>query len=157
MNEVFIILGSNIDPLINVNTAIELLKKDEKIEVVKVSQFYETLPTHEYGSNFINVAVKIKTILDAEKLKTTFRVIEKKMGRVRTDDRNEARPIDIDIVFFGDLITDLIPDPDFLKYAHIAIPIIELDPTFVHPVSKKQISFYKEKFSEEIGKTIFQV
>lgn len=157
MQKVFIILGSNIDPLENVNTTLKLFKTEKKLKIEKISQFYETTPTHEYGDNFINVAVKLETNLDFEKLKILFRGMEKELGRIRTDDKNEARTIDIDIVFFGDLVTDLIPDPDFMKYAHIAIPIIELDPTFVHPVSKKQISVYKEKFMQEIGKTIFQI
>jgi 2-amino-4-hydroxy-6-hydroxymethyldihydropteridine diphosphokinase len=155
MHKVFIILGSNIDPWNNVNETLKLLKIEKKLDVERISRFYETLPTHDYGANFINVAVKLWTSLDITELKKLFRIIERVKGRIRTEDRNEARTIDIDIIFYDDLIDGQIPDPEFLKYAHVAIPIIELEPSFKHPVTEKQISHYKSKFQQEIGKTIF--
>jgi 7,8-dihydro-6-hydroxymethylpterin-pyrophosphokinase len=48
------------------------------------------------------------------------------MGRVRTEDRNASRPIDIDIVLFDDVQLD----PDLDNRVYRALPVSELLPEF---------------------------
>jgi 2-amino-4-hydroxy-6-hydroxymethyldihydropteridine diphosphokinase len=64
--------------------------------------------------------------------------VERRLGRVRTADRNAPRTIDADLILWNDEALDLngrhhIPDPDLLRFAHVAVPIAELAPQMRHP------------------------
>jgi 7,8-dihydro-6-hydroxymethylpterin-pyrophosphokinase len=49
------------------------------------------------------------------------------MGRVRTEDKNASRPIDLDIILFdGDVI-----DPGIWQHVHMAVPVAELFPNTI--------------------------
>jgi 2-amino-4-hydroxy-6-hydroxymethyldihydropteridine diphosphokinase len=108
-------------------------------EVTAVSPVYETKPVGKVDQpSFLNAAVLIETDLDPHTLKVSvLRQIEKELGRVRTQDKNAPRTIDLDVVLFGCQILDLsgrhIPNPELLKYAHLAKPIADIAPNWHHP------------------------
>ena len=137
MNRVFIALGSNIDSEHNMREAVRLLSLCCRL--LAVSPVYETAPVGNMEQpNFLNAAALIETDLTAAELKArVLRVIEQDMGRVRTDDKNAPRTIDLDIALFGNQVLDLglrhIPDPDILRYPHMAIPLADLASTMRHP------------------------
>lgn len=115
---------------------------DVAIGVERVSHTYEAAPVGApHTPTYLNAAVAIRTDLSPEALKRDLlRPIEARMGRVRTNDRNAPRPIDIDIALVEDLVTrdgrssvDA-PDPDIERYAHLAFPLRDLDPAWRHPV-----------------------
>ena len=54
--------------------------------------------------NFLNLVVKIEFLKDHFELLNDINLIESKLGRIRSSVRNEPRIIDIDIIFFNDLI-----------------------------------------------------
>jgi 7,8-dihydro-6-hydroxymethylpterin-pyrophosphokinase len=64
-------------------------------------------------------------------------VIERRLKRVRTRNKNAPRTIDIDIMLFNDDITQVgsrhIPDPEVLERPFVAIPLAEIAPDYVHP------------------------
>ena len=107
--------------------------------LVAVSPVYETTPVGSTEQpNFLNAAALVETDLAAAELKIqALQVIEGQLGRVRTEDKNAPRTIDLDIALFGDQVLDLgprhIPDPDILRYPHIAVPLADLAPTMRHP------------------------
>ncbi|MGC9334521.1 MAG: 2-amino-4-hydroxy-6-hydroxymethyldihydropteridine diphosphokinase [Anaerolineae bacterium] len=137
MNRVLIALGSNINSERNMREAVRLLAL--RCRMIAISPVYETVPVgNTEQSNFLNAAALIETDLNAMELKArVLQVIEEEMGRVRTEDKNAPRTIDLDIALFGDKILDLgprhIPDPDILRYPHIAVPLADLAPTVRHP------------------------
>ena len=137
MNRVLISLGSNIDSEHNLREAVQRLAVHCTLLVV--SPVYETPPVGKVDQpNFLNAAALIATELTAGQLKTNvLQVIERELGRVRTEDKNAPRTIDLDISLFNDQVLDLggrhIPDPDILKYAHIAVPLADLAPQQRHP------------------------
>ncbi len=138
MNRVFISLGSNIDKEKNLPAAIQLLA--ERSRLVAVSSIYETAPVGSQDQPlFWNAAALVKTELDAAAFRQQVLVqIEQQLKRVRTADPNAPRTIDADLILFNTDIFELddthhIPDPDFLKYPHVAVPIAELDPELRHP------------------------
>ncbi len=59
------------------------------------------------------------------------------MGRVRTADKFAPRPIDLDIAFYGDRVLEVagkvIPDPDVLRFAHVAAPLADVAGDWIHP------------------------
>ncbi|GAB4533494.1 MAG: 2-amino-4-hydroxy-6-hydroxymethyldihydropteridine diphosphokinase [Anaerolineae bacterium] len=137
MNRVFIALGSNINSEHNLKEAVRKLAS--RCRLLAVSPVYETAPVGtRQGPNFLNAAALIETALTPAELKTqVLQVIEGELGRVRTEDRNAPRTIDLDIALFGDQVLDLgprhIPDPDIMKYPHIAVPLADIAPQQRHP------------------------
>lgn len=137
MNRVLVALGSNIDSERNMRKAIRLLAS--YCQLAAVSPVYETKPVGKTEQpNFLNAAALVETDLTAAELKTrVLQVIERKLGRVRTEDKNAPRTIDLDIALFGEQVIDHgrrhIPDPDTLKHPHIAVPLADLAPTMRHP------------------------
>ncbi len=149
MNRVFLSLGSNINKEINLPEAVHLLRT--MCQVVAVAFVYETAPVGlEKQPPFWNTAVLILTDQNACEVKRTIiSVIEQKLKRQRTDDKNAPRSIDIDIALFnadvftydpGDGRLRQIPDPDLLKFPHAAVPIAELAPDMPHPVTGQPLA-----------------
>jgi 2-amino-4-hydroxy-6-hydroxymethyldihydropteridine diphosphokinase len=137
MNCAFISLGSNIDSEYNMREAVRRLSL--RCRLLAVSPVYETAPVGKTDQpNFLNAAALVETSLAAPELKTqVLQAIEHELGRVRTADKNAPRTIDLDISLFNDEILDIgprhIPDPDILKFAHVAVPLADLAPELRHP------------------------
>ncbi len=138
-NRVFISMGSNIDAEANLAAAVLRLEELDAIEVVATSRVYETAPVGTVDQpNFLNAALLIRTPLSAEDLKAgPLREVERGLGRVRTADKNAPRTIDLDIALYNYDVLDVcgrhVPDPDLLARAHIAVPLADLAPYYVHP------------------------
>jgi len=143
MTRVFIAVGSNINPEYNIREAVQRLAS--RCRVLAVSPVYETAPVGKTDQpNFLNAAALIETDLTAAELKTqVLQVIERELGRVRTEELNAPRTIDLDIALFGDQVLDVrsrhIPDPDISKYPHIAVPLADLAPQQLHPETSQTL------------------
>ncbi len=144
MNRAFVLLGSNIEREKNLPAAVRLLRRCCRVRLV--SSVYETVPVGlEEQPCFWNAAVLLETELTAAQLKSeVLAEIERELRRVRTEDPNAARTIDIDITLFNRDSFDLdathhIPDPDLLKYPHVAVPIAEVAPWLRHPETDEQM------------------
>ena len=137
--EVVISVGSNIDKEKHLPEAIRLLRGHRNIEVTKVSGFYESAAVggSKDAPPFLNAAIVIETALAPEELRSELRGIEHALGRVRTRDKNAPRTIDLDVVYYADLVHDFgeweVPDPQAASAAHIVIPLAEAAPEWVDP------------------------
>jgi dihydroneopterin aldolase/2-amino-4-hydroxy-6-hydroxymethyldihydropteridine diphosphokinase len=136
IHRVLLALGSNINAEHNLQAAAQRLAS--RFHLRAVSPVYETAPVGKTDQpNFLNAAASIETDLAAAELKQALQAIEQELGRVRTDDKNAARTIDLDISLFDAQVLDLeqrhIPDPDILRYPHIARPLADLAPQQRHP------------------------
>jgi 2-amino-4-hydroxy-6-hydroxymethyldihydropteridine diphosphokinase len=143
MNRVFVSLGSNIDPQRNLPEAVRRLAA--RCRLVAVSPVYETAPVGKTDQpNFLNAAVQIETELPPADLKAMLQAIEDELGRVRTEDKNAPRTIDLDISLYNDLVLELghrqIPDPEILQFPHIARPLADLAPQYRHPATGQTLS-----------------
>ena len=143
MNTVYILTGGNLgDRLANLQKAKECLG-EETGSIVSSSSIYET---EAWGNNdqpdFYNQVHIIITKLSAEEMMGKILKIEEEMGRVRTF-KNASRTIDIDILFFNDDVINkkdlIIPHPEINNRRFVLIPLDELSPELVHPVSGKTI------------------
>lgn len=138
MNRVFVLLGSNIDKEKNLPAAVSLLSQSSTISAVS-SVFVTTPVGMEDQPLFWNASALIETKLDAFSFRRIVLAnVEKSLKRVRTSNRYAPRTIDADITLFNQDVFDLdethhIPDPDLLKYAHVAVPTAELAPDMKHP------------------------
>ncbi len=138
-NRAFVALGSNIDPEENLRAAVALLREHDDVTVVRTSPVYETAPVGSVGqAKFLNAAVLLMTYLSPRDLKgNVLSEIEQMLGRVRTSDKNAPRTIDLDIALFNYDVFEMglrhVPDPDLQRYAHVAVPVADLAPYYVHP------------------------
>lgn len=136
-----ILLGSNIEREHNIPQALQRLSSHPALRFLASSGVYESAAVG--GSRpqpiFSNSAVLIETAQNPTALRHTLRAIEAALGRVRTADKYAPRPIDLDIVLYDDFVGDVegsrLPDPELLRFAHIAVPCAEIAPHWVHPVT----------------------
>jgi len=135
---VYLGLGSNLgDREQNISRAIEMLS--HWLHVEKVSSYYETEPVG-YGQQprFLNAVCEATTSLAPEELLSVAKEIEIALGR-KPSSPNGPRPIDIDIVFYGDSVTKslhlTIPHPRLEERAFVLVPLTEIASELVHPVS----------------------
>lgn len=122
-HQVCLSLGSNIEAKANILKAVELLK--EQLTILMVSSVWESASADCCYPDFLNLSMLVSTSLEARPLKQQLlRPLEARMGRVRTADKNAARPIDIDIILYDGKVLD----PDLWRQVYLAIPISELFP-----------------------------
>lgn len=120
-----LMLGSNIRPEENLQQALYLLR--EQVSIQKISSVWKTPAVGSPGPDFLNAAILVQTDLGARELKdSVLRPLETKLGRVRVEDKNAPRTIDLDIIIFDDVLLD-----DALWHqAYLAVPISELLPEY---------------------------
>ena len=147
MTIVYLCLGSNTgDRLKLIEQAVSLLNLAQDIKLIRTSALYETEPWGVKDQNwFLNMIAEIKTPLSAQDLLIKCQNIERTLGRNREKEtRWGERPIDIDIIFYGKEIINTqlltVPHKHMHERAFVLVPLLELVPDFVHPVSNKTIS-----------------
>ena len=136
----YLCLGSNMgNRQDNLDRALAL--SSQRLQVKRISSIYETEPVGNIEQpHFLNLVCQIYTSLAPNELLTLAKGIEIKMGRTPAI-RNAPRPIDIDILLYGDQVIDtpelIIPHPRLPERAFVLIPLAELAPDLIHPVSGK--------------------
>uniref|UniRef100_A0A7C4AIL8 2-amino-4-hydroxy-6-hydroxymethyldihydropteridine pyrophosphokinase n=1 Tax=Thermodesulfovibrio aggregans TaxID=86166 RepID=A0A7C4AIL8_9BACT len=149
MHKVYLLLGSNIgDRKKNIEIALSELKHCGLI-ISKISSMYNTSPWgYIEQPEFLNVALECFTSLQPFDLLKEIKKIEKKMGRVDTV-KYGPRIIDIDIIFYDDLILKseelTIPHPLMHERLFVLKPLSEIAPDFVHPELKQSVKELIEK------------
>jgi 2-amino-4-hydroxy-6-hydroxymethyldihydropteridine diphosphokinase len=136
-NLAYLSLGSNIEPERHLSAAVVYLAQYGHVRAV--STVWETRPVgFSDQPNFLNAALLLETDLSAQALRAeAITSIEATLGRVRTENKNAPRPIDIDIMLFNHDILQVgrrrIPDPEVLERPFVAIPLAEIAPDYIHP------------------------
>lgn len=139
---VYLGLGSNMgDRQANLCRALELLSSRVRLE--KLSPVYDTAPM---GNNnqprFLNMVCCGSTSLAPSSLLSFVKTIEKKMER-KPGPPNSPRPIDIDILCYGDSIIEspalAIPHPHMAERSFVLAPLADIAPGLRHPVNGKTV------------------
>ncbi len=150
METVYLGLGSNLgNRQDNLNRALDFLS--QRLRIGKVSSIYDTEPVGSINQpRFLNLVCQVYTSLTPVGLLALAKGIESKLGRVPAKS-NASRPIDIDILFYGDQVIEtpelIIPHPRLAERAFVLIPLAEIVPELVHPVSGKTIKELKKEVS----------
>lgn len=127
----FVAVGSNIEPEVNVKKG--LAKLAARTAVRGVSTFYRTRPLgRPEQDSFINGVVEVETGLGPRELKGVLREIEAECGRLWTEDKYAPRTLDLDVIVYGDLVISeeglTLPDPEVPARPFLAVPLAELAP-----------------------------
>ncbi len=159
MSVVYLGLGSNIgDKEAHINAVLHLLS--EKYKIKKKSHLYNTEPVGYPNQEwFLNCVVEIETDVDPKHLLSSLQSMERTLGRVKTV-KNGPRIIDIDILFFGDLILKtknlVIPHPLLHERLFVLQPMMDLNPDLIHPVLKKSIQQLYKNHSKDKTVMLFK-
>lgn len=151
-NNVFFALGSNVDDREEfILSAIFYLRKICKI--IKISNIYESKAWGNTNqASFLNFCIKATTNLTPIELLNAVKEIEIKVGRIKREHWG-PREIDIDILFYNDLIIEQkdlnIPHPYIIERSFFLKPLADLEPNFIHPKNGKLIKELNSRVSDK--------
>jgi 2-amino-4-hydroxy-6-hydroxymethyldihydropteridine diphosphokinase len=134
---VYIALGTNLgNRPDNLRAALGTLPPE--VSVLAESHVYETPPWgYEDQPAFLNMVVKAETSLEPGALLKYLKQLEVQLGR-EGNFRWGPRLIDLDILFYDDLIIDtpplVIPHPRLHERAFVLVPLADVAPEYVHPL-----------------------
>ena len=139
-----IALGSNLgDSLTILKSAIATLNSTPEIAVKSHSSWYKTAPVGPPQPDYINACAILEVTLKPEELLITLLEIETKFNRIRRE-KWGPRTLDLDLLLYDDLILETptltLPHPRMTERAFVLVPLAEIAPDWVHPVTKSAIA-----------------
>jgi 2-amino-4-hydroxy-6-hydroxymethyldihydropteridine diphosphokinase len=134
-SKAYLSLGSNVEPEKHLRAAIEALHA--RFGDVVVSPVYRVPAVGFDGPDFLNAAAIVETDLSPFALVEWLQDLERANGRIRGNVKFSDRTLDVDLVYFDDVVLDLpqlqLPRPE-LRHAFVLRPLADIAPTFVDPV-----------------------
>ena len=152
---VFISIGSNMgDKYNNCLKGIELLNQLDQTTVAEVSPFYQTDPVDFIDQDwFVNGMVKITTSFSPVNLMAALKGIEQALGQFEKSVRFGPRLIDLDIVFYDNLVinqeTVTLPHPRMHIRRFVLKPLCDIDAGIMHPVLKQTVQNLLDELKED--------
>jgi len=142
VGKAYLSLGSNMEAERNLASAVSALRA--RFGALVLSPVYRTAAIGFEGADFLNAAAIIESDLDVHALNDWLHALEDAHGRDRSGPRFGDRPLDIDIVFYDDLVMEgagslRIPRPE-LRHAFVLKPLADIAPDFVDPKSGQTLA-----------------
>ena len=149
--EVFLSLGSNIDPEENLQYACRELKK--AFGNIQISSVYRNKSIGFEGNDFLNMVVKVKSTFNPSEMLDFLGRVESATGRDIGTGAFDSRTLDIDMILYNDLVHPekpfKIPRKDIELYSFVLLPLVEIEPDGIHPVTGKTFKDLWESFDQE--------
>ena len=143
MSKVYLSIGSNKgNRSVLINKAIDEIEKKVGI-IISRSSIYQSRSWGFDSNDFYNLCLLIDTDIMPKSLLINLKKIEKSMGREDIDGSYSDRFIDIDILFYDNITSDLedlkIPHPKIEIRKFVLVPMLEIADDYVHPILNKTI------------------
>lgn len=134
-----IALGSNLgDSHAILEAALATLAATPGINLQAKSSWYQTTAVGPPQPDYINGCAVLHVQMPPQMLLETLLKIEAQFGRVRRE-RWGARSLDLDLLLYDDLILDTptlqLPHPRMKERAFVLVPLAEIAPDWLEPVS----------------------
>jgi 2-amino-4-hydroxy-6-hydroxymethyldihydropteridine diphosphokinase len=150
----YICVGSNLgSKLENCRQGVAELSRGVTSRLVDRSPVYQTEPVDYKDQDwFVNYVVKIETVLEPLALLDRLKSIEDAAGRTRDSIRFGPRVLDLDIIFYDEMVMDhprlVIPHPRMHKRRFVLKPACDIDPHINHPVFHRTVQSLLEDLDE---------
>jgi len=148
---IYLGLGSNIDPEDNLHLGVAELRR--RYGKVRLSAVYQSAAVGFAGEDFLNLVAAFESEESPLSVCEAIEVIHNLAGRDRQGGKWEARPLDIDLLLYNDLVLDdkpvRVPREDILEYSFVLRPLAELVPDLVHPVTGRTMLEHWQEFDAE--------
>ena len=158
MPRVYVGIGSNIDRESSIRGAVRELTAH--YGRLTLSPVYESKAHGFEGENFYNLVAGFDSAESIERIKQTLSRIESQFGRVRQDNRFDARTLDLDLLLYGDTVRhdDMVslPHPDIRRYAFVLCPLADIAPDLRHPETGRTCAEMWQQF-DKTGQQIWSV
>lgn len=152
MVDVYVAVGSNIEPERYIARALELLSAE--YAPLRVSPAYRNRAVGFEGDDFINLVVGFATEEPVTRVRERLQAIEAQCDRPPNAPKWAARSMDLDILLYGDLVRAepdyLLPRPDLLKRPYMLKPLADIAPDLVHPTARKTIRQLWAEFDQGV-------
>ncbi len=144
LHRVYLSIGSNITPEFHLRRAADLLSLHCQVE--RVSTVWESRAVGTQGPNFLNACTLLLSPFSTAELKAAvLRPVEAALGRVRSEDKNAPRTIDLDIVMTDEKPVNL----ERWNFPFVVVPMAELVPDLLHPLTYEKLSLAAERMRAE--------
>ncbi|MDX1516333.1 MAG: 2-amino-4-hydroxy-6-hydroxymethyldihydropteridine diphosphokinase [Woeseiaceae bacterium] len=151
MARVYLGLGSNVEPVENLRLGVGELRR--RYGVIDLSPVYRSAALGFKGDDFLNLVAAMSTRDSPQAIHAQIEQIHDRSGRVRGSKRFASRPLDIDILLYGDRILTTprfdIPRADVLDYSFVLRPLADLAPSLVHPETGRTMAEHWAEFDAE--------
>jgi 2-amino-4-hydroxy-6-hydroxymethyldihydropteridine diphosphokinase len=145
---VYLGLGSNINPEENLRLGIRELRW--RFGPLDLSPVYRSRPLGFAGEDFLNMVIGLDTTEQVGALRELIDGIHDLAGRERGSGRFISRPLDIDLLLYGDTVVDApgyrVPRPDILRYSFVLKPLSDLAPGLCHPETGRTMREHWQDF-----------
>lgn len=133
----------------NIRIALNMVSQSDGITLLNHSSVYETEPVGvSKQPDYYNCVAEIRTGLEPHQLLKAVKGIEYELGR-EPNTHLLPRPIDIDILLYGDLEVDsldlMVPHSRLTKRAFVLVPLMEINSELIHPITRLPLKGYLEK------------
>ncbi|MBL7970251.1 MAG: 2-amino-4-hydroxy-6-hydroxymethyldihydropteridine diphosphokinase [Prolixibacteraceae bacterium] len=144
MTKLYLLLGGNLGDKKSVFAEARMILEKVVGKITAQSALYETEPWgFDSEDLFWNQVLEITTVLSPDEVLQQTQNAETGLGRIRKAYQYASRIIDIDILFYGELIINqanlIVPHPRIQERKFTLIPLCEIAPDLIHPVFQKNI------------------
>lgn len=146
MADVYIGLGSNIEPEVNLREAVRRL--GEALGTLTCSRVYRSPPYGFAGPEFLNLVVHCERADGPAAVDAVLTRIEDAAGR--SPERQGSRTLDLDLLLYGARVDarERLPRADVLEYPFVLAPLVELAPDTRHPVTGRTYADHWKEMAE---------
>lgn len=144
LEPVFVGVGSNISPALNIQRA--CAQMTEAFGPLRVSSVFRSAPVGFDGADFLNLVIGLDSDAGPDAVEAVLSVAERTSGRQRGGRGSGSpgmgsRTLDLDLLLYGRAVDPRrrLPRVDVLSYGFVLAPLAELAPDLRHPVTGQRI------------------